>query len=383
MGVFLILTSFVGIRLAVWINTLLFEGGADGHGAGKGAGANLYISLIFASILSLVAISMLRDALSASKEDTGPSKRISEFMARLKLFPMIDFPVSDVKVSLWVIMAVGLATGYLAGNHWRWRIHWRTGDDLRFRNAHGRRHRDGAFPCHVHGSLRSFELCVSGICRYQAYPFDVRRFLGRHLHWRLRHQGRQRGCNPNCHRGDYYPLRDQSRYRNSDLSKTIGLHPHESRLGYLFQPGQQSNAVCRRYYRHRRDPLECSAGLQAKTTSCGNPKYFRGRKQHGLKQEALMNDPLKIMVVDDESIVGKRLKPALEKSGYEVEVCEDGAGAVKRINEQVFDIVVTDVRMDEIDGMQVLEHVIAKISQHKSHHDYRIRNGGTCQGSLD
>jgi len=73
-----------------------------------------------------------------------------------------------------------------------------------------------------------------------------------------------------------------------------------------------------------------------------------------------MNDPLKIMVVDDESIVGKRLKAALEKSGYDVEVCEDGASAVRQISEKMFDIVVTDVRMDEVDGMQVLEHVIAK-----------------------
>jgi DNA-binding NtrC family response regulator len=73
-----------------------------------------------------------------------------------------------------------------------------------------------------------------------------------------------------------------------------------------------------------------------------------------------MSQSLQILVVDDESIVGKRLKQALEKSGYAVEICEDGATAVKRIDAQPFDIVVTDVRMDEVDGMQVLEHVIAR-----------------------
>jgi DNA-binding NtrC family response regulator len=72
-----------------------------------------------------------------------------------------------------------------------------------------------------------------------------------------------------------------------------------------------------------------------------------------------MDRPLKIMVVDDESIVGRRLKPALEKSGYEVEVYENGQSAMERIAAQPFDIVVTDVRMDEIDGMQVLERVLA------------------------
>ena len=71
-----------------------------------------------------------------------------------------------------------------------------------------------------------------------------------------------------------------------------------------------------------------------------------------------MDKALRIMVVDDESIVGRRLKPALEKSGYEVEVFEDGKSAVDRIAQEPFDIVVTDVRMDEIDGMQVLQQVL-------------------------
>ena len=115
LAIFLILTSFAGIRLAVWINTMLFEGGGDGHGAGGSAAADLYISMIFVLILSLVALSMLRDALKASNEDTGPSKKITEALARLRLYPVIHFPVSDVKVSIWVLLVVGLATGYLAG----------------------------------------------------------------------------------------------------------------------------------------------------------------------------------------------------------------------------------------------------------------------------
>jgi len=73
-----------------------------------------------------------------------------------------------------------------------------------------------------------------------------------------------------------------------------------------------------------------------------------------------MDRALRILVVDDESIVGRRLKPALEKSGYEVEVCESGMAAIARVDAQLFDIVVTDVRMDQIDGLQVLEHVLAR-----------------------
>ncbi len=78
-----------------------------------------------------------------------------------------------------------------------------------------------------------------------------------------------------------------------------------------------------------------------------------------------MAEKLKLLVIDDEPIVGKRLKPALEKSGYIVEVCETGSEALKRINEHHFDIVVTDVRMDEVDGMEILDKVTQKSPQTK------------------
>jgi uncharacterized membrane protein YfcA len=119
LAIFMLATAIIGVQIAVWINSFLFKGGGgDGHGAPKGAGANLYISLVFASILSIVAISMLRDIMKSNKDgqsDAGPSMKIAEFFARLNIPPIINFPVSDTKVSLWVLMVVGTATGYLAG----------------------------------------------------------------------------------------------------------------------------------------------------------------------------------------------------------------------------------------------------------------------------
>jgi len=67
---------------------------------------------------------------------------------------------------------------------------------------------------------------------------------------------------------------------------------------------------------------------------------------------------LSLMVIDDEPIVGKRLKPALEKSGFTVECFESPAAAMKRLAEKEFDIVVTDLRMEGMDGIQILEHVM-------------------------
>ncbi len=72
-----------------------------------------------------------------------------------------------------------------------------------------------------------------------------------------------------------------------------------------------------------------------------------------------MNKSLRIMVIDDESIVGKRLKPALEKNGDTVKTFESGTDALACLKEEPFDVVVTDVRMDDMDGIEVLEQVHA------------------------
>ena len=117
LAIFLLITAFLGIRLAVWINSLLFKGGGDGHGIAQGAGANLYISVVFVSILVVVGGSMLRDSLKKrnSNEEVGPSRKITEFLANLHIPPFIHFKLADVRISLWILLLVGLATGYLAG----------------------------------------------------------------------------------------------------------------------------------------------------------------------------------------------------------------------------------------------------------------------------
>lgn len=73
-----------------------------------------------------------------------------------------------------------------------------------------------------------------------------------------------------------------------------------------------------------------------------------------------MEGKIQILILDDEPIVGKRLGPALAKMGGEVEVFEDPHQALKRIEEKIFDIVVTDIRMEDIDGIEILEKVKAK-----------------------
>jgi DNA-binding NtrC family response regulator len=65
----------------------------------------------------------------------------------------------------------------------------------------------------------------------------------------------------------------------------------------------------------------------------------------------------KIMIIDDEKIVGDMAKLSLEQDGYEVETFLNAAPAMERLKQQPFDVVVTDYKMKGIDGMEVLNTV--------------------------
>ncbi len=72
------------------------------------------------------------------------------------------------------------------------------------------------------------------------------------------------------------------------------------------------------------------------------------------------NDPgvvRRLLVVDDEPIVGKRLHQVFTKIGFEIETYTDSATALVAIAERPFDVVVTDLKMEGIDGIEVLKRV--------------------------
>lgn len=73
-----------------------------------------------------------------------------------------------------------------------------------------------------------------------------------------------------------------------------------------------------------------------------------------------MSKQLDVVIIDDEEIVCKRLRPSIERMGCAVETFMDPVAALKRIDEKQFHIVVTDVRMEEVDGIEVLEHATKK-----------------------
>ncbi|MFH1418544.1 MAG: response regulator [Planctomycetota bacterium] len=76
-----------------------------------------------------------------------------------------------------------------------------------------------------------------------------------------------------------------------------------------------------------------------------------------------MDTTIRLLLVDDEEIVGKRLKVALEKHGYAVEVARSGRSAIERLQSQEFDVVITDLRLDDPDGLDGLD-VLDAVQEH-------------------
>ncbi len=65
---------------------------------------------------------------------------------------------------------------------------------------------------------------------------------------------------------------------------------------------------------------------------------------------------VRILVVDDEEIVRDMLSDALSHDGYNVQVAKDGEDAIKQIENAPFEIVITDLKMPGIDGLEVLKY---------------------------
>ncbi len=67
-----------------------------------------------------------------------------------------------------------------------------------------------------------------------------------------------------------------------------------------------------------------------------------------------MGQKVEVMVLDDEPIVGERLRDYLEKKGMSVETFTESPIAIDRLKEKTFDVIVTDIKMQGPTGIDVL-----------------------------
>jgi len=64
-----------------------------------------------------------------------------------------------------------------------------------------------------------------------------------------------------------------------------------------------------------------------------------------------------ILVVDDEAIVRISCKRILEPEGFDVDLASDGYEALELIKKKGYDIIITDLKMPKMDGLEVLKWI--------------------------
>lgn len=68
---------------------------------------------------------------------------------------------------------------------------------------------------------------------------------------------------------------------------------------------------------------------------------------------------MKVLIVDDERAIRNSLGEILSDEGYEVESAEDGASALALFAKEKYDVIFCDIKMPEMDGMEVLDKLVA------------------------
>lgn len=79
--------------------------------------------------------------------------------------------------------------------------------------------------------------------------------------------------------------------------------------------------------------------------------------EHLAVKVLMMNRKPRLLVVDDEEIARRNLSHILGKEEYEVVTAADGETALQKLESSVFDVILTDLKMGGVDGIELLDRV--------------------------
>jgi DNA-binding NtrC family response regulator len=71
----------------------------------------------------------------------------------------------------------------------------------------------------------------------------------------------------------------------------------------------------------------------------------------------MKTETISILVVDDEETFLQLVKALLSNEGYKAEVAKDGVLAINALQQQIFDLVLLDIKLPRVDGMEVLKYI--------------------------
>lgn len=74
------------------------------------------------------------------------------------------------------------------------------------------------------------------------------------------------------------------------------------------------------------------------------------------------NTPARILIVDDEPSITEFVSYAMQKEGYQTEIASDGKEALRKIEQQHFDLFILDIMLPGIDGYELCRRIRTKMS---------------------
>ncbi len=80
-------------------------------------------------------------------------------------------------------------------------------------------------------------------------------------------------------------------------------------------------------------------------------------------QETIRSEPAyrpHVLLMEDEMNIAKGLEMVMREEGYEVDLADTGQGALDKFRASEFDLLVADLRLPDMDGMDVVQHVREK-----------------------
>ena len=185
------------------------------------------------------------------------------------------------------------------------------------------------------------------------------------------------GCRPRStpsRRRGHHGAGRRHRHSARGARRAVPAVPRQLRQGQRPRPGDRPP---HRDRLPRRDSGQLASRAPARPCRCacrrGRRSPHEPRTEPAVDQRRRARAPPRILVVDDERSMRELLAIVLRREGYEVLLAENGRAAIETLEREPVDLLISDIKMPDMSGVDVLRAAKQRRSGHPRHHDHGVR----------